>query len=306
MYCLFPKAGYKREIRLLQIEPLEDINSETYTLAVLNKKQIMGTAEHRDTDKKHNWSSRYRDNITVPINERNVFVQNADKLKNEGDAALNTKDYTMALAKYKEYLKLNGYKDIARIYNTGYSAYQIKNYAEAVKFFNMSIKNNFNVDDAYIGVLISYRNLNNTKDFIKTATERLKTISPDNKDHRANIEKLIYAYCIKQGQAAQKKGDLVGAKKLYSEVLAVSNKTYQGNALYSLGAMFYSNGAKILQAAIPTETTDPDKYNTEKAKAFENLKKAKDYLTKELEVNPNDVNSKKILEATNNVLYQYQ
>ena len=115
---------------------------------------------------------------------------------------------------------------------------------------------------------------------------------------------MIYAYCIKQGQAAQKKGDLAGAEKLYSEVLAVSNKTYQGNALYSLGAMFYGNGAKILQAATPIATTDPDKYNAEKAKANEDFKKAKDYLTKALEVNPNDANSKKILDATNTVLNQ--
>ena len=213
----------------------------------------------------------------------NVFAQDADKLRDEGDAALNAKDYATAFA--------------------GFAANQAKNYAEAAKYFDMSIKYNYNVDDAYVGEAMAYRNLNNTEEFLKTASEGLKAIPADNKN-RANLEKLIYAYCIKQGQAAQKKGDLAGAEKLYSEVLAVSNKTYQGNALYSLGAMFYGNGAKILQAATPIATTDPDKYNAEKAKANEDFKKAKDYLTKALEVNPNDANSKKILDATNTVLNQ--
>ena len=205
----------------------------------------------------------------------NVFAQDADKLRDEGDAALNAKDYATALTKYGEYLKLNEYKDTVRIYNAGFAANQAKNYAEAAKYFDMSIKYNYNVDDAYVGEAMAYRNLNNTEEFLKTASEGLKAIPADNKN-RANLEKLIYAYCIKQGQAAQKKGDLAG----------------------------YGNGAKILQAATPIATTDPDKYNAEKAKANEDFKKAKDYLTKALEVNPNDANSKKILDATNTVLNQ--
>ena len=117
-----------------------------------------------------------------------------------------------------------------------------------------------------------------------------------------NLEKLLYAYCIKQGQAAQKKGDIAGAEKMYKEVLIASNKTYQGNAYYSLGAMFYGNGAKILQAATPIATSDPDKYNAEKAKADKEFTQAKEYLTKAMEINPNDANSKKILDSINEIL----
>ena len=229
----------------------------------------------------------------------NIFAQDADKLRDEGDAALNAKNYTEALAKYGEYLKLNEYKDTVRIFNCAFSATQAKNYAEAAKYFDMAIKLNYNLDDSYTGAAMAYRSLNKSEEFFKTVEEGLKAF-PGN----ANLEKMLYSYGIKQGQAAQKKGDLAGAEKLYSEVLAVSNKTYQGNALYSLGAMFYGNGAKILQAATPIATTDPDKYNAEKAKANEDFKKAKDYLTKALEVNPNDANSKKILDATNTVLNQ--
>lgn len=92
------------------------------------------------------------------------------------------------------------------------------------------------------------------------------------------------------------------AEKMYKEVLAVSNKDYQSNAYYSLGAMLYGNGAKILQAATPIATSEPDKYNAEKAKADKDFKQAKEYLTKAVELDPKDENSKKILASINDIL----
>lgn len=231
----------------------------------------------------------------------NVFAQDADKLRDEGDAALKAKDYATAVAKYGEYLKLNNYQDTIRIFNCGFAANQAKNYAEAAKYFDMAVKMNYNIDDSYVGEAMAYRNLNKTEDFLTTVEEGLKAI-PDGNKNKANLEKLLYAYCIKQGQAAQKKGDIAGAEKMYKEVLIASNKTYQGNAYYSLGAMFYGNGAKILQAATPIATSDPDKYNAEKAKADKEFTQAKEYLTKAMEINPNDANSKKILDSINEIL----
>ena len=196
----------------------------------------------------------------------NLFAQDADKLRDEGDAALKAKDYATVVTKYGEYLKQNNYQDTARIFNCGYAANQAKNYAEAAKYFDMAVKMNYNVDDSYVGEAMAYRNLNKTEEFLTTVKEGLKVI-PDGNKNKTNLEKLLYGYCIKQGQAAQKKGDLAGAEKMYKEVLAVSNKDYQSNAYYSLGAMLYGNGAKILQAATPIATSEPDKYNAEKAKA---------------------------------------
>ena len=56
--------------------------------------------------------------------------------------------------------------------------------------------------------------------------------------------------------------------------------------------MLYGNGAKILQAATPIATSEPDKYNAEKAKADKDFKQAKEYLTKAVELDPKDENSK--------------
>ena len=158
----------------------------------------------------------------------NLFAQDADKLRDEGDAAL----------------KQNNYQDTARIFNCGYAANQAKNYAEAAKYFDMAVKMNYNVDDSYVGEAMAYRNLNKTEEFLTTVKEGLKVI-PDGNKNKTNLEKLLYGYCIKQGQAAQKKGDLAGAEKMYKEVLAVSNKDYQSNAYYSLGAMLYGNGSLL-------------------------------------------------------------
>jgi pilus assembly protein Flp/PilA len=215
--------------------------------------------------------------------------------------ALKAKDYATVVTKYGEYLKQNNYQDTARIFNCGYAANQAKNYAEAAKYFDMAVKMNYNVDDSYVGEAMAYRNLNKTEEFLTTVKEGLKVI-PDGNKNKTNLEKLLYGYCIKQGQAAQKKGDLAGAEKMYKEVLAVSNKDYQSNAYYSLGAMLYGNGAKILQAATPIATSEPDKYNAEKAKADKDFKQAKEYLTKAVELDPKDENSKKILASINDIL----
>ena len=41
----------------------------------------------------------------------NLFAQDADKLRDEGDAALKAKDYATVVTKYGEYLKQNNYQD---------------------------------------------------------------------------------------------------------------------------------------------------------------------------------------------------
>lgn len=48
----------------------------------------------------------------------NLFAQdaNADKLREEGDAAMTAKNYPEVVAKYSEYLKLTNYEDESRIF----------------------------------------------------------------------------------------------------------------------------------------------------------------------------------------------
>lgn len=221
-----------------------------------------------------------------------AFAQDVEKLKADGDAALNAKNYPEALAKYGEYLKLTEYKDTVRIFNCGFCANQAKNYAEAAKYFDMAVKFNYNLDDSYTGEAMAYRNLNKSEEFFQTVEDGLKAL-PGN----ANLEKMLYAYGIKQGQAAQKKGDIETAVKMYKEVLKASNKKYQEGALYSLGGMLYNQGATKLNEINPLATSDPDKYNAEKTKADAMLKEAKGYLDQVMALNPNNANAKKLVDA---------
>lgn len=226
----------------------------------------------------------------------NLFAQDADanKICSEGDAAMNAKDYPTAVAKYSEFLKLTNYEDADRIFNCGYAAFNAKKYEDAIKFYDMAIKKNKNVDNAYVGVAMSYRELNKVPEFTSTVEAGLKA-NPAN----ANLEKLLYVFCVKQGQAAQKAGKIEEAEDLFKDVLVVNNKTYKGNALYSLGAMFYNQGANILKKANPLASSEPDKYKAEKEKADAQMLKAKGYLEQAVALNPEDANSKKILDAIN-------
>lgn len=234
--------------------------------------------------------------LALCLSVGNLFAQDAevDKLREAGDAAMTAKNYPEVVAKYSEYLKQTNYEDESRIFNCAFAAYNAKKYDDAVKFYELAIAKNYKADDAYTGKAMSKRDLNKVADFTATVEAGLKA-NPSN----ANLEKLLYVFCLKQGQAAQKAGKLDEAEELFKDVLVVNNKTYKGNALYSLGAMFYNQGAKILQAATPVAQSDPDKYAAEKTKADAQMAKAKGYLEQAIALNPADANSKKILDALN-------
>lgn len=223
----------------------------------------------------------------------NVFAQDADKLRDEGDAALKAKNYAEAFTKYDGFLKQTNNEDADRVFNCAFAAFQAKKYEDAVKYYDLAIQKNKNVDDAYTGKAMALRNLNKAAEFTATVEAGLKVKPGDE-----NLEKLLYVYCMKQGQTAQKGGKVNDAEELYKDVLVVSNPKYKGNALYSLGAMFYNEGAKILQAA----ASNPDTYEAEKDKADVQMKKAKDYPEQALAINAADANSKKILDSINETL----
>ena len=169
-----------------------------------------------------------------------------------------------------------------------------KKYDDAIKFYDMAIQKGYKTDDAYVGKAMSLRSQDKAADFTATVEAGLKANAQN-----ANLEKLLYAYCMKKGQAAQKAGKTEEAEELFKDVLVVGNAKYKGNALYSLGVMFYNAGAKILADANPIATSDPDKYAAEKKKADAQMAKAKGYLEQAIALNAADANSKKILDAIN-------
>lgn len=117
------------------------------------------------------------------------------------------------------------------------------------------IQKGYKADDAYVGKAMSLRSQDKAADFTATVEAGLKANAQN-----ANLEKLLYAYCMKKGQAAQKAGKTEEAEELFKDVLVVSNAKYKGNALYSLGVMFYNAGAKFWP--MPTRSQHPIQTNT--------------------------------------------
>ncbi|WP_233552134.1 hypothetical protein [Parabacteroides sp. AF48-14] len=157
----------------------------------------------------------------------NLFAQdaNADKLREEGDAAMTAKNYPEVVTKYSEFLKLTNYEDESRIFNCAFAAFNAKQFDNAIKFYDMAIQKGYKVDDAYVGKAMSLRSQDKAADFTTTVEAGLK-VNPQN----TNLEKLLYGYCMKKGQAAQKAGKTDEAEELFKDVLVVGNKTYKGNA----------------------------------------------------------------------------
>ena len=144
----------------------------------------------------------------------NVFAQDADKLRDEGDAALKAKNYAEAFTKYDGFLKQTNNEDADRVFNCAFAAFQAKKYEDAVKYYDLAIQKNKNIDDAYTGKAMALRNLNKAAEFTATVEAGLKAKPGD-----ADLEKLLYVYCMKQGQAVQKSGKIADAEELYKDVL---------------------------------------------------------------------------------------
>ena len=148
----------------------------------------------------------------------NLFAQdaNADKLREEGDAAMTAKNYPEVVAKYSEYLKLTNYEDESRVFNCAFAAFNAKKYDDAIKFYDMAIQKGYKADDAYVGKAMSLRSLDKAADFTATVEAGLKANAKN-----TNLEKLLYAYCMKKGQAAQKAGKTEEAEELFKDVLVL-------------------------------------------------------------------------------------
>ena len=186
---------------------------------------------------------------------------------------MTAKNYPEVVAKYSEYLKATNYEDESRIFNCAFAAFQAKQYDTAVQFYDMAIQKGYKVDDAYTGKAMALRSLDKAAEFSATVEAGLKANAQN-----TNLEKLLYGYCMKKAQAAQKAGKLTEAEDLFKDVLVVNNKQ---------------------TAANPIAQTEPEKYAAEKKKADAEMAKAKGYLEQAIALNPNDANSKKILDAIN-------
>lgn len=227
-----------------------------------------------------------------------VFAQDPGATeKNAGNAAWKAKNYAEAFKNFEAYLKAVNFKDKAYIYNTATAANKAKKYAEAEKYYDMAIKEKYKTGSAYHGKAIAQRDQNKTVEMLQTLNEGMKAVPGNMK-----LETMYAAYYMKEGQKFQKAGNEAKAAENYEKITGLTNKSFKVQGYASLAALFFNNGAKILQDATPIANSDKAKYDAEKAKAMVDFKKAKDYLTQAQALEPANQEVKDLMTQVNTAM----
>ncbi|GET34735.1 hypothetical protein PbJCM13498_35980 [Prolixibacter bellariivorans] len=186
--------------------------------------------------------------------------QDAIASKNAGNEALRSKDYAKAMTNFEKAIANWGDQDpdYVMIYNTGYSAYKIKKWDQAIKYFTMAADASYKAEYAYLYIANSYRHLNNMPKFEETLETGL-TKYPNSK----KIKSFLGVYYLKEGNAHYKKGAAI--------LQAAANDVKAGKY----------------------KTTD-DKYKAQVAKAKVDFKAAMPFVEKAVKLDPSDPQAKQL------------
>lgn len=228
-----------------------------------------------------------------------VFAQTTPgaKEKNAGNDAWKAKNYAEAFKNFEAYLKAVDFKDNAYIYNTATAAAKAKNYAAAEKYYDMAIKNKYKTASAYHGKAIALKEQKKISEMLTTLEEGMKAF-PGN----VKLEQMYATYFLKEGQNFQKAGNEAKAAENYLKIVNLKTKSYKTQGYLSLATLYFNNGAKVIAAANPIANTDKAKFESEKAKAVADFKKAKDYLMQAQSVEPANQDVKDLMKQVNEAI----
>jgi len=208
--------------------------------------------------------------LAVCFSGINVFAQSAAQLKNEGNAALKTKDYKTALMSFENFIAAEDtFEDPALIFNSGYCAIKIKDFAKAEKYFGQAIEKEYKLSSAYRFKALAQKHQKKSDDMIATLEAGIKACPTK----KAKLSSMLAKHYLIEGQKAQKGNKFDAAEGLYKKAGDLKSKM-QANALFSLGTLYYNKGAKIMQVATPVANTQPEQYKSESAKAQTFFRKA--------------------------------
>lgn len=199
----------------------------------------------------------------MAINAQVVEKTFAD-LKNEGNTAINGKDYKKALDLYEQALVKLGDQpivDTSMIYNMGYCAYSVKNYQKALKYFDQSISMNYKKVNALVYEADSYKAMKKDAESLK-ALETALAIAPND----AKVKSKLAAYYVKAATGFYSRGSAIITK--------VNNDITAGKV----------------------KTTDPA-YITAEQKAKDEYGKAMPLIEKALGFDPNNATAKQLKDA---------
>lgn len=221
--------------------------------------------------------------------------EEAAKLKNAGNAAYKAKNYLEAFTNWEKYLKLVDFKDDATVFNTAFVADKAKKYAEAEKYFDMSIKNNYKPASSYLGKANAQQDAKKFAEMIATLEAGIKACPGQS----SKLETKYAMYFLKEGQKFQKANNITKAAENYQKIAQMSNKGYKSQGLLSLGSLYFNAGATMLEKAAPlatsTKPSERQQYEAEKEKALTMFKKAQGFLVEGSGADPKNEDIKETL-----------
>ncbi len=123
-----------------------------------------------------------------------LYSQNAETLKIEGNKAMSTQQYAVALSKFEKALSMWGNKpaDKAMIFAMGDCAYRVNDMKKSLKYIDMSIASGYNLDMAYQYRAYIMKAQNNNEEYIKTLKEGLVKV-PASKALKEMLAKNYFA-----------------------------------------------------------------------------------------------------------------
>ncbi|NPA36337.1 MAG: tetratricopeptide repeat protein [Chlorobi bacterium] len=193
----------------------------------------------------------------------------AAEYKNEGNAALKSKDFKTALANYEKAIELWGDSeelDAPTVYNAATSARKLKDYDKAIEYYKKSKELNYRPDISTYYIAFSLKNQGKEKEMEQVLLSALKEFP--NSKYIGHMKKMLVTYYLKEGSVP------------------------------------FNEAAKIWESynSLSEAQRTKELYDKTAVKANAKYEEAKPYFEKVLEIDPTNANAKKALTEINNNL----
>jgi tetratricopeptide (TPR) repeat protein len=251
---------------------------------------------------------------------RNRFPYLGNILVNKGvDQFQKDKDYPAAVQSFERSLFVSGMSgrvDTAVIYYTALSAQKAKDYKTSNYYFDETIKVGYGTNDRmraemFILKASNYKEMGDTVKYVKTIDKGIEkypnefVLVSEKIDYLINNGKSDEALGLLElaaekepdnkilffnlGIIYEKAGDKVKAEEAYKRAVEIDPNYVSGN--YSLGLVYYNQGADAFEASNDIPPTKPKEYDAKINEGKEHFKQALPFFEKAYENDSEDLNT---------------
>jgi tetratricopeptide (TPR) repeat protein len=234
------------------------------------------------------------------------------------DASLTAFENIMEVSKASVY---EGYIDTIVIYNAALAAKNAGRHDKAIQYFRKAIELGYGGSDSYYLLKSEYILVNDSNAAIRTLEEGFKKY-PDTSLilieivnyylTSGDVEKgLVYLELAEKAESSnpsiyfakgtlyEKSGNKEKALEAYNQAIEIDSEYF--NAYFNIGALYFNNAVELYEQANKLE--DLKAYNTAKAIADDELKKAIQPMEKAYQINPEE---RAAIETLQTIYYRLQ